>query len=389
MPTSHSTESMPCPRCGSAEVERTPGTARCPSCNLSWIPEPRLDHLARTRGSLLAGAVGDALGNPLEFLSLSAIRAEHGPDGLTELPAPAQVTDDTQMTLFTAEGMIRASVRSDRGICDPPGVVYHAYLRWLTTQGEPLPASAHRDTILNGALVREPVLHARRAPGNTCLSALRSGKQGRRHERLNDSKGCGGLMRVAPVGLMAPILRNIFNVAAECAALTHGHPTGFLTAGYLAELVAQLVRGVPLLDAAEIARKRLAAEPEADESLRAVDAALELAHEEGEPSPEKVQSLGKGWIAEEALAISLYCALVAPSLKDALLLAVNHSGDSDSTGAITGNILGAALGPSSLPPGWAKRVDAYEVVDHLAHDLAREVESQPRDDEWLERYPGV
>jgi hypothetical protein len=94
----------------------------------------------RIRGSLLAGAVGDALGAPVEFLSLAGIRAEHGPSGVTGyLPAYGRpggaITDDTQMTLFTAEGMIRAMVRSThRGIVHVPSVVQGAYLRWLATQ---------------------------------------------------------------------------------------------------------------------------------------------------------------------------------------------------------------------------------------------------------------
>src|SRR5713101_6709277 len=93
------------------------------------------------RGSLLAGAVGDALGAPVEFMTLKQIRERVGPDGVTGyLPAydrsGGAITDDTQMTLFTAEGMIRALVRySHRGILHPRSVVQRAYWRWLTTQG--------------------------------------------------------------------------------------------------------------------------------------------------------------------------------------------------------------------------------------------------------------
>ena len=71
--------------------------------------------LERARGSLLAGAVGDALGAGVEFPSLSAIMQRYGPEGLGDLPGPAQVTDETQMTLFTSEGLIRASQRLSPG----------------------------------------------------------------------------------------------------------------------------------------------------------------------------------------------------------------------------------------------------------------------------------
>ena len=83
-----------------------------------------------------------------------------------------------------------------------------------------------------------------------------------------------------------------------------------------------------------------------------------------EPSPEGVEALGEGWIAEEALAIAVYAALVHENdIKAALLLAVNHGGDSDSTGAITGNLLGAARGLVGTPNEW---VTANEVTALVA-----------------------
>ncbi len=92
------------------------------------------------RGCLLGGAIGDALGWPVEFLSLSEIKKKYGEEGITGLVAgingKAEITDDTQMTLFTAEGLLRAESRGrGKGICHPSSVVYYAYLRWLHTQG--------------------------------------------------------------------------------------------------------------------------------------------------------------------------------------------------------------------------------------------------------------
>lgn len=63
-----------------------------------------------------------------------------------------------------------------------------------------------------------------------------------------------------------------------------------------------------------------------------------------------IAQLGVGWVGEEALAISVYCALkYQDDFKEAVIAAVNRNGDSDSTGAITGNILGAYLGLSRIP----------------------------------------
>jgi hypothetical protein len=175
--------------------------------DLRW----RADVRSRIRGCLFLGAVGDALGGPVEFSSLTAIRAQHGSEGVREmLPAYGRrgaITDDTQMTLFTAEGLLRASARfTDRGICSPPDVVKHAYYRWFWTQG--MSVSPELAQLADGWLFGQRELHARRAPGNTCLSALRQHLDAQQEGRepsvpLNDSKGCGGVMRVAPVGLLA------------------------------------------------------------------------------------------------------------------------------------------------------------------------------------------
>ena len=134
-----------------------------------------LADVSHFRGCLLGGAVGDALGAPVEFMSLEEIRGRFGPLGVTGFADGAwpagSITDDTQMTLFTAEGLLRAQVRGAlKGIVHPPSVVDHAYARWLHTQGGHSPR--WREDSYDGWLVDLPQLHARRAPGGTCLSAL-------------------------------------------------------------------------------------------------------------------------------------------------------------------------------------------------------------------------
>jgi ADP-ribosylglycohydrolase len=107
----------------------------------------------------------------------------------------------------------------------------------------------------------------------------------------------------------------------------------------------------------------------------------------GEGTPDEVEALGGGWIAEEALAIAVFCAEVAPDLESALRLAVTHSGDSDSTGCITGHILGALHGVEAIPGRWLDQLQLRDVVDTVAHDLYRAAHDQ-RGFDW-ERYPGV
>ena len=332
--------------------------------------------LDRVRGSLLGGAVGDAIGAAVEFLSLSEIRRRFGPLGVRDC-APAYgrrgaITDDTQMTMFTAEGLLRAWVRAQtRGICGVAGVIHHAYLRWLLTQGE-RPADPGVQVGTDGWLFETEALHSRRAPGNTCLSALRasdslSGPQVAR----NDSKGCGGVMRVAPVGLFAPAIGGddaVFGMATDAAALTHGHASGFLAAGHLAVTIAALLRGEPMAGALDAADAQLRQREHHGEVVEAVAAARALTAK-GRPSAEQLEILGGGWVAEEALAIAVCCALSARDFADGVLLAANHSGDSDSTAAIAGNLLGAQLGEAAIPPAWLEGLELRREIERLACDL--------------------
>jgi ADP-ribosylglycohydrolase len=216
-------------------------------------------------------------------------------------------------------------------------------------------------------------LHHRRAPGNTCLSALREmtslGEPAR-----NDSKGCGGVMRMAPVGLFAWHFRNeqspqyAFHLGTELAALTHGHTTGQLPGGVFAVLIQALTDGATPSDALTTAKACLRLEPGHEETLRAIELAEELATRDL-PHIDAIVRLGQGWVAEEALAIAIYCSLVARNFKHGVILAVNHDGDSDSTGSIAGNLLGAMQGAKAIPEDWLEPLELRDVITELAEDL--------------------
>ena len=339
-------------------------------------------------GCLLGGAVGDALGAPLEFMSLDEICSRFGPEGIRDY-APAYgrrgaITDDTQMTLFTLEGMIRAANRScDRGLCSVETIIYYTYLNWLMTQGVQ-PGRIKFPDRSNGWLYTIRDLHHRRAPGNTCLSALRSGEMGTVDHPLNDSKGCGGVMRAAPLALMP---YDPFKTACGAAAITHGHPSGYLAAGVLAQVIREILEGADLPKAVQLACAELKQNKSHQECLLAVENAVELAAQD-KPSPEAVESLGAGWVAEEALAMSIYCALVADDFASGVLLAVNHGGDSDSTGSITGNILGALLGKDAIPGYWLDELELRSTIEELALDAVRHIVISPDyDGRDFEKYP--
>lgn len=372
-----------------------PADETVPAPSWSSKRQQRRTVQGRFLGCLLGGAVGDALGAPVEFMARTQILDRFGPQGITEY-APqygglGRITDDTQMTLFTAEGLLRAWVRGCfKGITTYSGVTAHAYLRWLQTQGE---RSRHDLTFGDepGWLFQQADLHHQRAPGTTCLSALRDMRSlGAPAE--NDRKGCGGVMRVAPVGLFSWCLRSeqtpedAFRLGAELAGLTHGHPTGQLPAGVLAVLILALTDGASLQEGLHTAKALLRKQPQHQETLRAIEEAEMLALS-GLPHPEAIARLGQGWIAEEALAIALYCALVARSFRQGVILAVNHDGDSDSTGSIVGNLLGTQYGVKRIPHTWLEALELREVITELADDLYAFKDWELNERIWR-KYPG-
>lgn len=205
-------------------------------------------------------------------------------------------------------------------------------------------------------------LHVRRAPGMTCLAALAQGGGGTLATPINDSKGCGGIMRIAPVGLLYDPGR-AFDIACACAALTHGHPSGYLASGVFAAMIAFLIDGASLDEAETEARAMLAGRLGADETLDAMDRARTA--RAWAPTPENLARLGEGWIAEESLAIALFAAWQAGGdFVRGLRIAVNHSGDSDSTGSLAGQLLGAQRGLDAIPASW-RTVELDDLV--LAH----------------------
>ena len=309
-------------------------------------------------GCLLGGAIGDALGYPVEFMSHNRIIETYGDAGINDLEkGNAFISDDTQMTLFTAEGILLTT--SKERVVDN---IYLAYLRWLSTQGYNIPV------VEEGWLIHDNRLHARRAPGNSCISSLQSGKMGTIVNPINNSKGCGGVMRVAPLGVLCPP-DEAFTYGMETAAITHGHPSGYYPAGALARIISLILKGEDLVQAVEDTMNFLKEHEGSEETLHMLQKAHRLSQEET-GTLEAINSLGQGWVGEEALAIAVYCSLrFKDDFKNALIAAVNHDGDSDSTGAITGNIMGAALGTEKIPEQWGYRVELRDKINMMAERL--------------------
>ncbi|PRY87092.1 ADP-ribosylglycohydrolase family protein [Mongoliibacter ruber] len=358
------------------------------------------ERLDKYLGCLLGGAIGDALGAPIEFLSYESILARYGANGVQSYveytDGKGEFTDDTQMLLFTAEGALRAY---HRGVLNGIGgaltqITYHSYLRWLKTQSFPLPKSMYTFGFEEGWLIKRKELFKRRYPGNTCLNALQSGEMGSVEKPINDSKGCGTVMRIAPIGLIFYDKREYaFNEALKVSAITHGHPSGYLSGGLLASIIADLSNGIRLELAIQNGLEILEKLKGHEEMFNITSRVLEIHRQfEGRDISEReIKSLGEGWVAEEALAISLLCALHYPNdFKKAVLTSINHSGDSDSTGAITGNLVGLIVGKNQIPQEWIDNLMCREIVEEVAHDLFIKCPSLTVevDKAWHDKYPG-
>jgi ADP-ribosylglycohydrolase len=327
-------------------------SARCGRCTVTTLRD-------RYRGCMLGGAVGDALGAGIEFLSLAEIRQDHGLAGVTGYAAAygraGAITDDTQMTLLTAEGLVRDAQRP-AGDRDPFAAIWRSYLRWLTTQyGE------RADGWLSG----QEFLQHGRAPGMTCMGALHAGHPGELCHPVNNSKGCGGVMRVASAGLA---VGEPFTLGCQAAALTHGHPSGYLAAGALALMVSELVRGRNMPDAAAVAVSKLEQADGGEEITAALTAAIHAA-ELGPLSADAVGIVGQGWTPEELWPSPPTARSLLTPFAPASLHAVNHDGDSDSTGAICGNLLRAALGAGAIDSDLLEGLESRHVIIQVADDL--------------------
>ena len=362
--------------------------------NLNNSGNPYAYDLDKVKGCIVGGAVGDALGYPVEFLDYSSILSKFGPKGITRYQLRngiALFSDDTQMTLFTATGLLEADSELNLlGRGDDDSWVHKVachYIDWYWTQNQK-PGKPH-----SSWLFEIPELHSCRAPGNTCMSSLRNLAKG--IESDNNSKGCGGVMRVAPVALCNDLRESmsegfIYTLGGAIADITHNNPLGFMPAALLVMLLDKISKCGEKVDHIQLEKLVLNCVTEIgkvklydhgntgtyDKYLGAVGTlgklmmlAADLANSD-QPDEECIRALGAGWTGEEALAIAVYCALRhTDSFDDAVVAAVNHSGDSDSTGAVCGNIMGLIHGYDAIPAHFKENLELLPVLEEVATDL--------------------
>lgn len=335
----------------------------------------------RFRGCLLGGAAGDAMGYPVENMKREEIIEKYGNRGILRYEltdGKAEISDDTQLTLFTANALINAAVSEfiEGGSFDCIFHLKRAYSDWLKTQRC---GSLSESSSFSTWITRNSELFNVRRPGRTCIESIETGAEGSLEKPINNSKGGGGVMRAAPIGLYCAAdgfsREDSIIMAAKSAALTHGHELGYISAAMMVDLLWLIYNRTELSLAEAVASmkseiyKLFRDFKHIDEIDEAVGLAMELADKDIEEY-KAVAVIGEGWVAEEAIAIAIYsCLKHCDNFQEAVLTAVNHAGDSDSTGALAGSIMGCYLGYECIPVHMLERLELKELIEDIATDL--------------------
>lgn len=341
----------------------------------------------KIRGSLLGGAIGDALGYQIEF------KRNIKEKEITRFKDKGIISDDTQMTLFTANALIwRETCSSLNSISmTPADAIYLGYKDWLDTQKN----TKGENSI---SWIKDiPELNIQRAPGYTCINALSSGKKGTIKEHINNSKGCGAVMRVAPIGLYIKNEIDAGIIAAEASAITHGHPLGIIPSYVFASMISLIVyKDLDILSSLQqsinglLTNYNIFNKNDMNFFAELMNKAVKLSSS-NLSDQEAISELGEGWVAEEALAIAIYsCLKHLNSFEDTIVCAINHDGDSDSTGSIAGNIIGAFLGERAIPNYYLNNLELKDIIGEIANDLSITIPvseySNNNDEYWMSKY---
>lgn len=355
----------------------------------------------KIRGCLIGGAVGDALGYPIEFCEDKVIFELYGESGITEYALSndvAEISDDTQMTLFTANGLLLGKTRGMmRGIMGSyQSYISLCYKDWLKTQTAEFMGYSEGDfSWLNNI----PEMNHSREPGHTCINYIAHENFGSTETPTNNSKGCGGIMRVAPIALYFdnPMgADEIDMIGAETAALTHGHELGYIPAAMLVHIIHFLASKseASVLEAVTDAKETIHRLFPSAEYMSVLDSLMDKAITLATldiDDLDAIRQLGEGWVAEETLAIAVYCTLKhEDDFEKAIIASVNHSGDSDSTGAVTGNIIGAHLGIDNIPQKFLENLELRDTILEIADDLFEDCKmseyGEYYDEIWASKY---
>lgn len=357
----------------------------------------------KIRGCLLGGAIGDAFGYPVEYLDFAQIQTRYGENGILGYDLTngfAEISDNMQMALFTANGLLLGKTMGFmKGKMGPyAAYITAAYLDWLKTQRlvRPDPGYRHRCW-----LYEVPELHHRRHPDTTCLQMLTERTIGTIEQACNSTKGAIGAARVAPIGAFFDphhmAQTEIDRLGAEAAAITHGHPTSWICAAAVVHLINCIIYcGATHADWKELLEDTIQAithgfssySPEA--IINQLKRGYKLASSKF-TDRQVLDTLGDGTSGDSVLAMAIFCAVrYGTDFEGSIIAAVNHNGDSSAVGTICGSLQGAMLGAAQLPEYDLEPLELREVIDEIAVDLwcdcRMRQDSNFYDEDWARKY---
>ncbi|OYV40624.1 MAG: ADP-ribosyl-[dinitrogen reductase] hydrolase [Rhodospirillales bacterium 20-64-7] len=293
------------------------------------------DDLDRARGALLGLAVGDALGAPLEFAErdecpLVTNMISGGPFNLK----PGEWTDDTAMALCLADSLI-----AQKGL-DTQDLM-RRFVRWWR----------HGENSVTGhcfdiGMTTARALQRFETTGEIILDAN------------PQTAGNGSLMRMAPVAIFASSDTELaIDLARQQSAGTHGAPLCLDACALFAELLSNALQGGDK-------RKILGRRPIFDDvDERLAEIAL------GSYRIKKRHEIRSGGFVLDTLEAALWAIWHSESFEEALIAAVNLAGDSDTVGAVTGQLAGAIWGASAIPERWVEQLAWREEIERRADQL--------------------
>ena len=303
----------------------------------------------KIRGCLWGVAIGDALGMPVEFKSIEAIHSIYGDDGIQNLRENAIWTDDTEMTFAVTKSLLRlGKVEEIKDLNEDTigQTIAQEFINWLDNPGY--------------------------APGITTSNSVNflkvNGAKKWMLSGANNSKGCGTVMRAAPLGLwfaksLAPELslldgpfhKLLFNESTRQSEITHGHKAATAAALAGSYAVALAINGVSpdkMINPIEKYCNHIHSDFE-NAMLRLKTSLVQRKDGTFDTDLKAISYIGQGWVGDEAFVMALYSAIQHTNdIKTCLRTSVNHSGDSDSVACIAGSILGAFHGMSIIPKDW-------------------------------------
>ena len=345
----------------------------------------KISNSERFDGAFLGFAIGDAFGHPARTLSFEEICERFESAGCLDLAvskksATALFTDATQLMLFTADGIVWADYESKGKEINYTGFVFYSYQVWLYTQTKSIAGKEYawifdeRKNKYHLRLLRAKGLYKNRSLDNTNIDALLKAKEhnyGKINSKINDNNDNGALKRVMTAGLYFNYEPEIaFRAGADFAAITHCNPSAYLSAGCYSAMLACIVNGDTIENAAKRAIKILTSYEGYSEVYKALETALELLDEASLTPRESIGQLGTGHTASQALAIAVFCAILHnDSYVHAIQLAVNHDGASEVCAALAGALIGVSKGRKIIPSRWIKKIQYKNLLLDMSEQL--------------------